>query len=112
MDNSATMSERVRAALLELLSSGSTTIDSVARKLRVIIRTLHRRLKEEDDSFQSALNGTREKLALHYLRNPALSGVEISFLLGYEEPGPFFRAFHSWTGKTPQSTRTAMQSHH
>lgn len=112
LDNNATMSERVRAALLELLPSGSTTIDSVAEKLRVSTRTLQRRLKEEGDSFQSALNGTREKLALHYLKNPGLSGAEISFLLGYEEPGSFFRAFHSWTGKTPQSARTAMQSHH
>lgn len=112
LDNNATMSERVRAALLELLPSGSTTIDSVARKLRVSIRTLQRRLKEEGDSFQAALNETREKLALHYLKNPALSGAEISFLLGYEEPGSFFRAFHSWTGKTPQSARNALQSHH
>jgi AraC-like DNA-binding protein len=109
LDNSATMSERVRAALLELLPSGGTTIDSVAKKLRVSTRTLQRRLKEENESFQSVLNGIREKLALHYLKNPALLGTEISFLLGYEEPGSFFRAFHSWTGKTPKSARTAMQ---
>jgi AraC-like DNA-binding protein len=107
LDNSATMSERVRAALLELLPSGSATINSAAAKLGVSPRTLQRRLKEEDDSFQAALNGTREKLALHYLKNPALSGAEISFLLGYEEPGSFFRAFHSWTGKTPNSFRIA-----
>jgi AraC-like DNA-binding protein len=109
LDNSATMSERVRGALLELLPSGSTTIDSVAAQLKIGTRTLQRRLKEEGESFQSVLNGIREKLALHYLKNPALSGTEISFLLGYEEPGSFFRAFHTWTGKTPQSARTAMQ---
>ncbi len=109
LDDSATMSERVRAALLELLPSGSTTIDLAAEKLRVSTRTLQRRLKEEGDSFQLALSETREKLALHYLKNPALSGAEISFLLSYEEPGSFFRAFHHWTGKTPKSVRTSMQ---
>lgn len=110
LDNDATMSERVRAALLELLPSGSTSIDCVAKKLGMSTRTLQRRLKEESDNFQSVLNGTRRKLALHYLKNQALSGVEISFLLGYEEPSSFFRAFHNWTGHSPQSARTAMQS--
>jgi AraC-like DNA-binding protein len=110
LDSSATMSERVRASLLELLPSGSTTIDSVADKLRISTRTLQRRLKEEGDSFQSALNQTREKLALHYLKNPKLSGAEISFLLGYEEPGSFFRAFQSWTGQPPGSFRFTKQN--
>ena len=105
LDKSATMTERVRASLLELIPSGNTTIDSVAHKLRVSTRTLQRRLKEEGNSFQAALNKTREKLALHYLKNSTMSGAEISFLLGFEEPASFFRAFHNWTGKTPNSFR-------
>ncbi len=110
LDVAATMAERVQAALLELLPSGSTTIESVASRLNISTRTLQRRMKEEGHSFQSALNGTREKLALHYLKNPSLTGAEISFLLGYEDPSSFFRAFLSWTGSTPERIRVAMQS--
>ena len=110
LDSNATVSDRVQASLLELLPSGSATVKSVADKLRVSTRTLQRRLKEEGDSFHSVLNSTREKLALYYLKNPSLSGAEISFLLGYEEPGSFFRAFHNWTGKTPSSFRTAFRN--
>ena len=31
---------------------------------------------------------------------------QISFLLGYENPSSFYRAFHSWTGQAPESART------
>jgi AraC-like DNA-binding protein len=36
-----------------------------------------------------------------------MSAAQISFLLGYEEPSSFYRAFHSWTGQTPQGVRLA-----
>ena len=32
---------------------------------------------------------------------------EISFLLGFEEPNSFFRAFGEWTGRTPETVRRA-----
>ena len=35
------------------------------------------------------------------------SSAEISFLLGYEDPNSFFRAFHAWTGQTPERARAA-----
>ncbi len=108
LDGSATMIERVRAALLELLPSGSASIDSVATKLGVSTRTLQRRLKEDGGNFQIVLNETREKLALNYLKNPALSGAEIAFLIGYEDPNSFFRAFHAWTGETPEQARRGL----
>ena len=68
-------------------------------------RTLQRHLKNEGTSFQAALNETRESLARHYLMNSAMSAGEISFLLGYEDPNSFYRAFRSWTGLTPDKLR-------
>lgn len=68
-------------------------------------RTLQRRLQVEGQSFQGLLNQTREKLASHYLTHSALSGAEISFFLGFEDPNSFFRVFHQWTGATPEATR-------
>lgn len=70
-------------------------------------RTLQRRLREEDTTFLEVLSSTRLQLANHYLANTPLSFVEISFLLGFGDPNSFYRAFHEWTGKTPQRVRRA-----
>lgn len=105
LDDTATMSDRVRGALLELLPSGSASLQAVSRKLAVSTRTLQRRLSAEGRTFQLVLDATREELARHYLGSSTMSGAEISFLLGYEDPNSFFRAFHAWTGVTPEQAR-------
>jgi AraC-like DNA-binding protein len=107
MDTGTTVSERVRASLLELLPAGSGSMEAVASELMMSTRTLQRRLKNEGTSFQTVLNETRESLARHYLANSELPATEISFLLGYEDPRSFYRAVHAWTGLTPLLLRTA-----
>ena len=102
---SSTTEERVQAALLELLPTGASSIDAVSKKLGTSPRTLQRRLRQEGQSFQAILDRTRESLAKYYLTTSSMTGAEISFLLGFEDPNSFFRAFHTWTGQTPQSMR-------
>jgi len=106
LDLDAQMNERVGAVLLELLPAGRTTVADVASELGVSRRTLHRELATEGARFQHILNTTRERLARHYLSNRTLSTGQIAFLLGYAEPSSFYRAFRSWTGKTPEQTRS------
>ena len=98
MDRDDSFSAKVRSALTELLPGGSGTVDDVAEKLGVSKRTLQRKLTEENTSFQKQLNGTREVLAKHYIRNTDMSSDDIAFLLGYLELNSFLRAFSSWTG--------------
>ena len=105
----ATMAEQVRAVLLELLPAGAASSDSVAHKLRMSTRTLQRKLKQENTSFQTLLNNTRQALAEHYFAKSTLPIVEISFLLGYEDSNSFYRAFRNWTGKTPEQMRTLLK---
>ncbi|MEO1056502.1 MAG: helix-turn-helix transcriptional regulator, partial [Actinomycetota bacterium] len=105
VDADASTTERVRAALVELLPAGSTAMRDVGRSLAMSTRTLQRRLAEEGTSFQAVLASTREALARHYLSNEAISTTEISFLLGYADPSSFYRAFHEWTGLTPERVR-------
>lgn len=101
------MSERAAVALFELLPSGRTRVSDVAQMLGIGMRTLQRRLRDEQTSFQAVLDQTRERLARHYLTNTRLSGVEIAFLLGFDDPNSLFRAFNRWTGTTPESVRAA-----
>ena len=74
LDESATTAERVHAGLLELLPSGSGSIEAVAQRLGTSTRTLQRRLSQEHKNFQTVLNDTREKLARHYLKSSDMTG--------------------------------------
>lgn len=105
LEATATAADRVHAALIELLPSGAASAASVSRRLGLSTRTLQRRLRDEGHSFQALLNDTRHALAKHYLRNSSMSSTEIAFLLGFEEPSSFFRAFNAWTGMTPEQMR-------
>ena len=95
----------MQAALVELLPTGASSMSDVARSLAVSTRTLQRRLHEEGTNYQATLNETRESLARHYLRSGGMSVGQISFLLGYDTPSSFYRAFHSWT--TPETARAS-----
>lgn len=105
LEGPVTATRRVRAALLEGLPSGLVTMEAIAGKLTLTKRTLQRRIEDEGTSFQQILKETREALARHYLERTALPAAEISFLLGFDEPNSFYRAFRSWTGKTPDQIR-------
>jgi AraC-like DNA-binding protein len=102
--------DRVRACLMEILASGQCTMADVSQRLAVSPRTLQRRLHKEETSFQQELSNLRAELANHYLVNSHYSSTEIAFLLGYNDASSFFRAFHTWTGKTPEGVREILYS--
>ena len=107
LDFQASMTERVRSALLEALPAGNVAMSTISRKLGVSSRTLQRRLHDEGSGFQQTLDKVRVSLAQHYLGYSAMTSAEIAFLLGFEDPNSFIRAFHGWTGTTPQASRFA-----
>lgn len=109
LDAEASYASRVRSCLFELLPSGLSSADNVAGNLAISKRTLQRHLSNENTSFQQELNKTRERLARYYLASSTYSGAEISFLLGFEDPNSFFRAFRSWTGETPEKARLELR---
>jgi AraC-like DNA-binding protein len=100
-----TMTGRLNGWLNEAIASGRVSIQHAARDLCVSTRTLQRRLSEEGTSFQTELLETRRKLANHYLTQTKLSTAEIAFLLGYSEQNSFYRAFHEWSGSSPERAR-------
>lgn len=105
LEAKASFAHRVKSALLELLPSGESSVDQVANKLAVSRRTLQRKLQAEDTSFQHVLQTVRTNLAKHYLKTDNISGIEVSLLLGFESYNSFIRAFHQWTGSTPEEYR-------
>lgn len=74
------------------------------------LRSLQRRLSEAGTSFSVLLDETRTRLAKRYLSATGVSLKEIPYLLGYEGPSSFFRAFRVSTGQTPLEFRDAAAS--
>jgi AraC-like DNA-binding protein len=73
--------------------------------LNISKRTLHRKLRENDETFRSLLLQVRRDLAERYIDNPDYSVTEIAFLLGYNDTSAFSRAFRNWFGYSPTQAR-------
>lgn len=109
LDASVKVGQRVRSALLEALPGGGVDMEAVARRIGMSRRSLQRHLEAEGLTYKGLLQVTRQSLAQHYLVKTNLPTAEISFLLGFDEPNSFFRAFRGWTGQTPDSLRRSAQ---
>jgi AraC-like DNA-binding protein len=68
-------------------------------------RTLQRRLQESGSSFQRVLDEARHQMARYYLSNSVLELNEAAYLLGFEDPNSFGRAFRAWEGVPPSDWR-------
>ncbi len=98
--------DEVRVAIARNISSGARpSVDHVARRLRLSARTLQRRLGEERTTYQEQLDQVRRASARRLLANTELDMIEIAFLLGFEEPNSFARAFRAWERKSPARWR-------
>jgi len=79
----------------------------VARALNVSLRTLQRRLADEDTTWSELLDQARRELALRFIGERRMSVKEATYVLGFSEPANFTRAFRRWTGRSPTEYRQA-----
>jgi AraC-like DNA-binding protein len=94
-----------RMRLADQLPSGRVTENDLAGALHMSTRTLHRKLRENDETFRSLLEKVRTDLAGRYIRNLNYNITEIAFLLGYTDISAFSRAFKGWFGRSPTEAR-------
>lgn len=91
----------VKQSIINLVKPQFPTIEQVAANLNLSVRTLQRKLKEENYTYKTVLDELRKQFALEFLKNKDLSIKEIAYLLDYSEPSSFIRSFKRWTGKSP-----------
>ncbi len=89
----------------KLLPHGKAKRHSVARSLGLSERTLTRKLADEGTTYEQISDQLRQSLALQYIKEQGVSLSQIAWLLGYEGPASFNRAFRRWTGRSPSVAR-------
>lgn len=97
--------ELVRRTIQDELTGHRPSIDAISKALHLGPRTLQRKLQESGSSFQRVLDESRHQMARYYLSNSALELNEAAYLLGFEDPNSFGRAFRNWEGVPPSDWR-------
>lgn len=86
-------------------------IDTIAQALNVSIRTLQRRLKEEQASLNQLKEEARKDRACELLHKSKKSVKQIAAAVGYQNEKSFTRAFKEWTGHSPTDFRKLRIDH-
>ncbi|MCU7696866.1 AraC family transcriptional regulator [Acinetobacter sp. AYS6] len=86
------------------------SMEIVADRLYLNVRTLRRHLASEGMTFIQIREEVRQVLAEQYLTLPKVSIEQIAEWLGYAEPASFIHAYKRWHGKTPHAVRLSGKS--
>ena len=105
MDRQRGFASTVKGSIVRLVKIHFPTSEEVAGHLNVSVRTLQRRLGEENRTYKEVLEELKKDLAFSYLKRPELSLGEIAHLLDYSELSAFTRSFKRWTGQSPTEFR-------
>lgn len=90
--------QKIKARLIDDFSA-----ESVAKSLALSKRTFERRLFKEGTSYRHLLDEIRSEMAVEYLTSTQYTLSEVSYLLGFQEPNSFLRAFKRWYNTTPST---------
>ncbi len=102
--------EQVRRVLRTALLAGHASEDQVAALFSIHSRTLHRRLKAFDTSFQELIDQERYEIAKQMLEDSEIELSQIAEVLDYADVSAFTRAFRRWNGTTPARWREDQKS--
>lgn len=96
----------VEQLIRSLLGTGQCCEERIADVLQMNRRTLQRKLKSADTSFNQILSKTRIEMAEQCLRESDMSLTDLAISLGYSELSAFTRFFKSKCGVSPSQYKT------
>jgi AraC-like DNA-binding protein len=91
----STMTASVRECIYTMLPSGLCSADSVAARLGVDRRTVHRHLAREGKTFSAIMDSVRAELVTRYIDNRDRPLASVAELLGFSALSAFSRWFRS-----------------
>ncbi|EGQ8102434.1 AraC family transcriptional regulator [Vibrio parahaemolyticus] len=83
----------------------TVSAETTANYLAMSVRTLNRKLNNQNTSYRDVLTNYRIEKSLRLLSDNSLNVTEIAFQLGFGDVSSFSRAFKGWTGTTPLKLR-------
>jgi AraC-like DNA-binding protein len=106
-----TMTASVRECIYTMLPSGLCSADSVAARLGVARRTMHRHLAREGQTFSSVMESVRAELVTRYIENRDRPLASVAELLGFSAVSAFSRWFKSQFGCSVTEWRAQRHPH-
>lgn len=106
--NNGSLKNKIKKILINS-REGFLNQEEVSRCLHLTPRTLRNKLKLEGTTFREITENARFELAKSYLGNTSIKIDQIAYLLDYNEPTHFIRAFKRWSGITPSKYRVEKQ---
>ncbi len=98
---------RVETAIRKTLGTESCNRESVSRAMAMHPRTLQRRLKQENTSFEDIRDRIRRETVEHCLRHTNMPLSQVAGLVGYAEQAILSRSCRRWFGQSPRRIRNA-----
>jgi len=100
------LADHVRSMIEAEMQGEFPSIETIAGKMAISSRTLHRRLTREGTSFQEIKDDIRRDAAIAYMNRDELTINAVSILMGFQDTSAFYRAFKKWTGVSPGEYRS------
>ena len=87
------------------LPEGEPSLTDAAERFHMSVRSLQRRLGDEDMTWKQLIEQTRRTLVERHLHLPGMTVTQLAFLLGFSDVSAFSRAFKKWYGMAPSQFR-------
>ncbi len=96
---------KIRSAWLNSPNKFPVAVE-IASELGLSLRTFHRRLADDGQSYQSIVDDMRQSLATELLENTNMGIDQIAERVGFADATSFRKAFRKWTNRSPSDFRS------
>lgn len=107
--NDPSLQEKVRYHIKKMLISDLPRREEIAAKLGMSGRSLHRKLQQQNTSYQDLLDDVRLDFAQTQFHHSELNIAQLATQLGFLSPQAFYRWFKKNSGMTTQQFRMHIQ---
>lgn len=95
------LSQQLGLLITSGVSLGQTGLTRYAEHLQLSVRSLQRKLKQENTTFSEVLDYVRKDLASRYIQQGRLNMAQITEVLAFSDQATLTRAFQRWYGCAP-----------